>query len=80
MLEVSPPIRILNMGISLTCTTKGSAWVTLDNVKVPVENLVGKENKGFLALMSSKCTFRAVSWAFFVLSILIIAKTSIGNA
>lgn len=33
---------------------KRSAWVTLDNVKVPVENLVGEENKGFLTLVSSR--------------------------
>jgi alkylation response protein AidB-like acyl-CoA dehydrogenase len=32
-----------------------SCWVTLENVKVPVENLIGKENKGFQALMNSMC-------------------------
>jgi alkylation response protein AidB-like acyl-CoA dehydrogenase len=32
----------------------GSAWVFLENVKVPVENLVGQENNGFPALMASK--------------------------
>ncbi|GAB7354597.1 hypothetical protein MBLNU459_g5038t1 [Dothideomycetes sp. NU459] len=31
----------------------GSAWVTLENVKVPVENLIGKENQGFLTLMNN---------------------------
>ncbi|KAL6229379.1 hypothetical protein BDW75DRAFT_235258 [Aspergillus navahoensis] len=31
----------------------GSAWVTLDNVKVPVDNLVGKENQGFPILMGN---------------------------
>ncbi|EXJ83935.1 hypothetical protein A1O3_04602 [Capronia epimyces CBS 606.96] len=30
-----------------------SAWVTLENVKVPVENLIGKENQGFRTLMSN---------------------------
>lgn len=32
----------------------GSAWVFLENAKVPVENLVGPENNGFPALMGSK--------------------------
>ncbi|CAH0055030.1 unnamed protein product [Clonostachys solani] len=31
----------------------GSAWVTLDNVKVPVENLIGRENHGFAYLMTN---------------------------
>ncbi|OCK80966.1 acyl-CoA dehydrogenase NM domain-like protein [Lepidopterella palustris CBS 459.81] len=31
----------------------GSAWVTLENVKVPVENLIGRENFGFQVLMSN---------------------------
>jgi len=31
----------------------GSAWVTLENVRVPVENLIGVENKGFITLMSN---------------------------
>lgn len=30
-----------------------SQWVTLENVKVPVENLIGKENQGFPTLMTS---------------------------
>lgn len=30
-----------------------SAWVTLENVKVPVTNLVGKANAGFKVLMTS---------------------------
>lgn len=30
-----------------------SAWVTLENVKVPVANLIGKENAGFKVLMTS---------------------------
>lgn len=32
----------------------GSAWVTLENVKVQVENLIGPENGGFLPLMTSE--------------------------
>lgn len=32
-----------------------STWVTLDKVEVPVENLIGEENKGFRYLMTSKC-------------------------
>lgn len=32
----------------------GSAWITLDNVKVPAENIVGPLNGGFLPLMTSK--------------------------
>lgn len=31
----------------------GSAWVTLENVKVPAVNLIGKENSGFKSLMTS---------------------------
>ncbi|KAG9964339.1 acyl-CoA dehydrogenase, partial [Aureobasidium melanogenum] len=31
----------------------GSAWVFFENVKVPVENLVGPENNGFPALMAN---------------------------
>lgn len=31
-----------------------SAWVTLDNVKVPAENLIGRDNHGFAYLMTSK--------------------------
>ncbi|MCJ1305733.1 hypothetical protein MMC08_008549 [Hypocenomyce scalaris] len=30
-----------------------SAWVTLENVKIPVENLIGKENQGFKTLMTN---------------------------
>lgn len=30
-----------------------SQWVTLENVKVPVENLIGEENRGFATLMTS---------------------------
>jgi len=30
-----------------------SAWVTLENVKVPVENIIGSENKGFKTLMTN---------------------------
>lgn len=33
--------------------TSGSTYVTFDNVKVPVENLIGKENKGFKVIMSN---------------------------
>lgn len=31
----------------------GSAYITFDNVKVPVENLIGKENKGFRVIMDN---------------------------
>ncbi|KAI9313275.1 acyl-CoA dehydrogenase/oxidase [Dichotomocladium elegans] len=31
----------------------GTAYVTFDNVKVPVENLLGEENKGFQVIMSN---------------------------
>jgi alkylation response protein AidB-like acyl-CoA dehydrogenase len=30
-----------------------TAWITLDNVIVPAENLLGKENRGFPVLMTS---------------------------
>ncbi|KAL1934658.1 hypothetical protein VTP01DRAFT_6840 [Rhizomucor pusillus] len=31
----------------------GTAYVTFENVKVPVENLLGKENKGFMVVLSN---------------------------
>lgn len=33
-----------------------STWVTLDNVVVPAENLIGQENRGFRCLMTSEFT------------------------
>lgn len=35
-----------------------TSWVTLENVRVPVENIIGKENGGFLPLMTSKSSDR----------------------
>lgn len=29
----------------------GTSYITFEDVKVPVENLIGKENKGFKAIM-----------------------------
>jgi alkylation response protein AidB-like acyl-CoA dehydrogenase len=34
----------------------GTAWIDLVDVKVPVENLIGEENKGFKILMGSTFT------------------------
>ena len=34
-------------------TSAGTAYVTFGNVLVPVENLLGKENKGFLVVLSN---------------------------
>ena len=31
----------------------GTAYVTYDNVKVPVENLIGKEGRGFPVIMKN---------------------------
>lgn len=31
----------------------GTAYVTFENVLVPVENLLGKEDKGFLVVLSN---------------------------
>ena len=31
----------------------GTAYITYDNVKVPVENLLGEENRGFEIIMSN---------------------------
>ena len=86
MLEVSSIICVPVVESILTHLLTGSAWVTLENVKVPVENLVGKENKGFLTLMSSKCASRknislslACLLSFrFLLTVLV--KTSTENA
>ncbi len=33
--------------------TAGTAFVTFDNVKVPVENLLGTENKGLQVILSN---------------------------
>ncbi|KAI7885262.1 acyl-CoA dehydrogenase NM domain-like protein [Lichtheimia hyalospora FSU 10163] len=33
--------------------TAGTAYVTFENVKVPVENLLGKEGKGFMVVLSN---------------------------
>ncbi len=37
-----------------------STWVTLENVVVPVENLLGKENNGFPTLMTSTLSFTRI--------------------
>ncbi|KAG1442046.1 hypothetical protein G6F56_011225 [Rhizopus delemar] len=34
-------------------TSAGTAYVTFENVKVPVENLLGQENKGFFVVLSN---------------------------
>lgn len=34
-------------------TTAGTAFVQFENVKVPVENLLGEEHKGFIVIMSN---------------------------
>lgn len=46
--------KIKNSGVN----AGGSAWVTLENVKVPAENLIGTENAGFTYLMTSKIQYR----------------------
>jgi alkylation response protein AidB-like acyl-CoA dehydrogenase len=33
--------------------TAGTAYITFDNVKVPVENLLGEENKGIHVILSN---------------------------
>lgn len=34
-------------------TAAGTAWVFMENVRVPVENLLGKENQGFKCIMAN---------------------------
>ncbi|GAA5834742.1 hypothetical protein JCM9279_007095 [Rhodotorula babjevae] len=41
-------------------TTAGTAYITFDNVKVPVENLLGKEGKGLFVVLSN---FNHERWA-----------------
>jgi alkylation response protein AidB-like acyl-CoA dehydrogenase len=41
--------KIKNSGWNAADTT----WVTLENVRVPAENLLGEENAGFQILMTS---------------------------
>lgn len=43
--------KIRNSGFS----AGESTWVTLENVVVPADNLIGEENKGFQCLMMSEC-------------------------
>lgn len=45
-------------------TSLGTAWIDLEDVKVPAENLIGDENDGFQILMSS--TFRVHASMFFL--------------
>ena len=42
--------KIQNSGVNAS----GSTYIEFDNVQVPVENLLGKENEGFKIVMSSK--------------------------
>jgi alkylation response protein AidB-like acyl-CoA dehydrogenase len=42
--------RIYNSGVAAS----GSTFIEFDNVKVPVSNLLGKENQGFQIIMSSR--------------------------
>ncbi|KNC98116.1 uncharacterized protein SPPG_06525 [Spizellomyces punctatus DAOM BR117] len=44
-------------------TSAGTAYVTFDNVKVPVENLIGGENKGFQVIMAN---FNHERWSMVV--------------
>jgi alkylation response protein AidB-like acyl-CoA dehydrogenase len=39
----------------------GTALIDLVNVKVPVENLIGEENKGFKILMGSSFTRASIA-------------------
>lgn len=42
--------------------TAGTAFVSFDNVKVPVENVLGKENKGLQVILSN---FNHERWYYF---------------
>ncbi|KAI8920050.1 acyl-CoA dehydrogenase/oxidase [Powellomyces hirtus] len=44
-------------------TSAGTSLVTFENVKVPVENLIGKENKGFQVIMAN---FNHERWSMVV--------------
>jgi alkylation response protein AidB-like acyl-CoA dehydrogenase len=39
----------------------GSTLLEFDNVRVPVENLIGKENEGFQIIMSSKPHYGSIA-------------------
>merc|ERR1712100_712679 len=43
--------------------SSGTAYITLENVKVPVKNLIGKENQGFKVIMKN---FNHERWGFVV--------------
>jgi alkylation response protein AidB-like acyl-CoA dehydrogenase len=40
--------------LRLTCVLAGSTYIEFDDVEVPIKNLLGKENRGFEIIMSSK--------------------------
>jgi len=43
----------------------GTAYITMESVKVPVANLIGEENKGFIAIMKN---FNHERWGFAIQS------------
>ncbi|KAJ3103482.1 hypothetical protein HDU97_010065 [Phlyctochytrium planicorne] len=47
-------------------TSAGTAYVVYENVKVPVENLIGEENKGFAVIMGISKKYEAVTNFFFL--------------
>jgi len=52
------PYEALVRDLMLIWVYVASAWVTLENVRVPVENLIGAKNKGFITLMASMSIVR----------------------
>jgi alkylation response protein AidB-like acyl-CoA dehydrogenase len=71
--------KIMNSGVNasgmswalylyLVCHTKvtsASTYIEFDDVKVPVENLIGKENEGFAIIMSSIKAYHALTGSIF---------------
>lgn len=52
LIERGPGVKTKKMKTSYS-SSAGTAYITFDNVKVPVENLLGVENQGFKIIMSN---------------------------
>ncbi|KAL2118591.1 hypothetical protein VTJ04DRAFT_8251 [Mycothermus thermophilus] len=52
LIERGPGVETKQIKTSYS-TAAGTAYVTFDNVKVPVENLLGEENKGIYVILSN---------------------------
>lgn len=47
-------LSLQNFSSTVANLATGSTFIELDEVRVPLENLIGEENQGFPLIMSSK--------------------------